>query len=73
LVVTKEIKLNLIKLDKHQLSSIYCNKYTTILQPLYRSTSSIVRQMQKNFRVKGKKLCFGFVDLEKAFDKVPHK
>ena len=27
--------------------------------------------MQENFRVKGKKLCFGFVDLEKAFDKVP--
>jgi len=30
-----------------------------------------VRQMQENFRVKGKKLYFGFVDLEKAFDKVP--
>jgi len=29
-----------------------------------------VRQMQKNFRVKGKKLYFGFVDLEKAFDRV---
>ena len=28
-----------------------------------------VRQMQENFTVKGKKLCFGFVDLEKAFDK----
>jgi len=25
--------------------------------------------MQENFRVKGKKLYFGFVDLEKAFDK----
>ena len=29
-----------------------------------------VRQMQQNFRVKGKKLYFGFVDLEKAFDRV---
>jgi len=29
-----------------------------------------VRQMQENFRVKGKKLYFGFVDLEKAFDRV---
>jgi len=27
--------------------------------------------MQENFRVKGKKLYFGFVDLEKAFDRVP--
>jgi len=27
----------------------------------------IVRQMQKNFRVKGKKLYSGFVDLEKSF------
>jgi len=31
----------------------------------------MARQMQKNFRVKGKKLYFGFVDLEKAFDRVP--
>ena len=30
-----------------------------------------VRQMQETFRVKGKKLYFGFVDLEKAFDRVP--
>ena len=29
-----------------------------------------VRQVQENFRVKGKKLYFGFVDLEKAFDRV---
>jgi len=27
--------------------------------------------MQENFRVKGKKLYLGFVDLEKAFDRVP--
>ena len=33
----------------------------------------IVRQMQENFRVKGKKLYFGFVDLEKAFDRVPRE
>jgi len=26
--------------------------------------------MHENFTVKGKKLCFGFVDLEKAFDRV---
>ena len=31
----------------------------------------MTKQTQQNFRVKGKKLCFGFVDLEKAFDKVP--
>ena len=31
------------------------------------------RQMQKNLRVKGKKLYFGFVDLEKSFDRVPRK
>ena len=30
----------------------------------------IVRQMQEKFRAKGKKLYFGFVDLEKAFDMV---
>jgi len=29
-----------------------------------------VRQMQENLRVKGKKLYSGFVDLEKAFDRV---
>jgi len=27
--------------------------------------------MQEKFRAKGKKLYFGFVDLEKAFDMVP--
>jgi len=33
-------------------------------------TIFMARQMQENFRVKGKKLYFGFVDLEKAFDRV---
>ena len=30
----------------------------------------IVRQIQEKFRAKGNKLCFGFVDLEKSFDRV---
>ena len=33
----------------------------------------MARQMQENFRVKGKKLYFGFVDLEKAFDRLPRE
>ena len=33
----------------------------------------MARQMQENFRVKGKKLYFGFVDLKKAFDRVPRE
>ena len=33
----------------------------------------VARHMQENFRVKGKKLYFGFVDLEKAFDRVPRE
>ena len=32
-----------------------------------------VRQMQENFRVKRKKLYFGFLDLEKGFDRVPER
>ena len=36
-------------------------------------TIFIVRQMQEKFRAKGKKLYFGFVDLEKAFDRVPRE
>ena len=33
----------------------------------------MARQMLENFRVKGKKLYFGFVDLEKAFDREPRE
>ena len=33
----------------------------------------MARQMRENFRVKGKKLYFGFVDLERAFDRVPRE
>jgi len=33
----------------------------------------MARQMQENFTVKDKKLYFGFVDLEKAFDRVPRE
>jgi len=33
----------------------------------------IVRQMQEKFRAKGKKLYFGFVDFEKAFDRFREK
>ena len=33
----------------------------------------MARQMQENFRVKGKKLYFGSVDLENAFDRVPRE
>jgi len=33
----------------------------------------IVRQMKENYRVKGKKLYFGFVGLEKGFDRVPRE
>ena len=33
----------------------------------------MARQMQENFRVEGKKLYFGFVDLEKALDRVPRE
>jgi len=31
-----------------------------------------VRHMQQKFRAKGKNLHFGFVDMEKAFDRVPN-
>ena len=33
----------------------------------------MARQMQENFRVKGKKLYLGFVDFEKASDRVPRE
>ena len=33
----------------------------------------IVRQLQQNFLEKNRNLYFAFIDLEKAFDRVPHK
>jgi len=36
-------------------------------------TIFIVRQIQEKFRANVKKLYFGFVDLEKAFDRVPRE
>ena len=33
----------------------------------------VAQQMQEKFKVKNKKLYFGFVDLEKAFDQVPRE
>jgi len=33
----------------------------------------MARQMQENFSVKGKKLYFGFLDLQKGFDRVPRQ
>ena len=33
----------------------------------------ILRRMQETYHAKGKKLCMRFVDLEKAFDRVPRK
>ena len=36
-------------------------------------TIFIIRQMQEKFRAKRKKLYFGFVNFEKAFDRVPRE
>jgi len=40
---------------------------------MFAISSPDVRQMQENFRVKGNKVYFGFVNLEKAFDRVPRE
>jgi len=51
--------------------------YATMLSRVYLALAMgflvIVRQMQKKFRAKGKKLYFGFMDLEKAFNMVPRE
>ena len=64
-VVLKEPKpiLSSQDVDKTRMMSGHC---------LGVSSVSFI-QMQENFRVKGKKLYFGFVDLEKAFDRVPRE
>jgi len=46
---------------------------TTLIYQLISATISNVRKMQQKYRVKGKKPYFGFVDLEKAFDRVPRE
>ena len=33
----------------------------------------IMRQVQEKYQAKKKKLCYAFVDLEKAFDRVPRE
>jgi len=38
-----------------------------------KGTTDCKTEEEEEFRVKGKKLCFGFVDLEKAFDRVPRE
>ena len=47
------------------------SKFIT-LTGLYRSKQLETLEF-RNFRVKGKKLYFGFVDLEKAYDTVPRE
>ena len=58
-------KLQQIEIDDMQLGFMKGNGTTDAI--------FMARQMQDNFRVKGKKLYFGFVDLEKAFDRVQEK
>ena len=53
--------LQLIEINDMQFTFMKCKGTTYVI--------IIVRQMQENFRVKGKKLYFGFVDLEKASDR----
>jgi len=43
------------------------------LMPFLLDGIFIVKQMQEKFRAKGKKLYFVFVDLKKAFDRVPRE
>jgi len=49
---------------------ICCSDLRAVKEPLI---PFIVRQIQENFRVKRKKLYSGFVDLGKAFDRVPRE
>ena len=52
-----------------------CSLAFNLLAPGKGTTDAIfiLRQLQEKFLSKGKKLYFAFVDLEKAFDRVPRK
>jgi len=58
----KVVERILIEIDDMQFGYMRCEGITDAVL--------IIRQMRDNFRVKGKKLCFGFLDLEKPFDRV---
>jgi len=83
-VVPRLCHLNLVSLSTVYSESYLVTSHHTSLLPFSSLPSGfmkakgttdtifIVRHMQK-FRAKGKKLYFGFVDLEKAFDRVPRE
>jgi len=55
-------------------SVITCSQHNVFIQCINTNNAIfIVRQMQEEFRAKWRKLYFGFVDLEKAFDAVPRE
>ena len=54
-----------IKIDDMQFGFMKCKGTTDAI--------FMARQMQEYFRVKGKEVCFGFVDLKNAFDRAPRE